>query len=688
MAAANSNVQLSNLDFDGIKENLKTYLKSQSTFQDYNFEGSALSTLLNVLAYNTHYNAYYLNMVANEMFMDTSVLRSSVVSHAKLLNYTPKSASAPKATVNVIAYDVPTSSLTIPKFTKFASEAVEGINYPFVTTDTITVNTVSNTASFFNLEIAQGEPIGLTFTYTSATNPKSLFVLPDANVDTSTILVQVQDSVSNSTVQTYTLAQDITAIKQDSRVYFLQEGLTGNYELYFGDNILGKKLTDGNIVLVSYLVTSGRVSEGANTFVLLDTIGSGNNSVFSVVSASSGKEKESIESIKYQAPKAYSAQGRAVSYEDYITAIQQNNLGYSIGSVSVWGGEDNVPPAFGQVFISIKPTNGLTLSDSQKKRLVDDVIRPISVVTVKPTVIDPDYVFIKVTADVVYDQNQTPLSSNQIQQQVRQAIETFSTDTLGTFNSTFSYSDLIAAIQNANPSIIANNCKINVVKKFFPTLDVSKQYVLNYGVPLQRSVFESGITSYPTIQYYSTGADIRLINDVYVEEVPFATSGIDSISILNPGFNYTETPRVVITGDGTGAEARATVKNGYISQINVTNSGNNYTQAIVSIVNGENDKSGTNGAAFANIQGRFGTLRSYYFENNVKTILNNNLGVIDYVAGTITLPNFSPYDVNDPLGQFALIANPKSNIVSSSRNRIITIDTFDPNSIIVNVLAK
>jgi hypothetical protein len=228
MAAANSNVQLSNLDFDGIKENLKTYLKSQSTFQDYNFEGSALSTLLNVLAYNTHYNAYYLNMVANEMFMDTSVLRSSVVSHAKLLNYTPKSASAPKATVNVLAYDVPTTSLTIPKFTKFASEAVEGINYPFVTTDTITVNTVANTASFFNLEIAQGEPIGLTFTYTSATNPKSLFVLPDANVDTSTILVQVQDSVSNSTVQTYTLAQDITAIKQDSRVYFLQEGLTGN----------------------------------------------------------------------------------------------------------------------------------------------------------------------------------------------------------------------------------------------------------------------------------------------------------------------------------------------------------------------------------------------------------------------------------------------------------------------------
>jgi hypothetical protein len=688
MAAANSNVQLSNLDFDGIKENLKTYLKSQSTFQDYNFEGSALSTLLNVLAYNTHYNAFYLNMIANEMFMDTSVLRSSVVSHAKLLNYTPKSASAPKATVNVITYDVPTASLTIPKFTKFASEAVEGINYPFVTTDTITVNTTANTATFLNLEIAQGEPIGLTFTYSSATNPKSLFVLPDANIDTSTLLVQVQDSTSNSNIQTFTLANDISRIKQDSRIYFLQEGLTGNYELYFGDNILGKKLIDGNIVRVSYIVTSGRLSEGANTFVLLDTIGSGNNSVIPVVSASAGKEKESIESIKYQAPKAYSSQGRAVSFEDYITAIQQNNLGYSIGSVSVWGGEDNTPPAYGQVFISIKPTSGLFLSDSQKKRLVDDVIKPISVVTVKPTVIDPDYVFIKVTADVVYDQNRTTLTSNQIQQQVRESIEEFATNTLGTFNSTFSYSDLVNAVQTANPSIIANNCKINLVKKFFPIFDVPKRYILNYGVPLLRSVFESGITSSPTLQYYSTGADIRLLTDVYIEEVPFATSGIDSISILNPGFNYTSTPRVVITGDGSGAEARAIVKNGYVSQVNVTNSGNNYTQAIVSFVNEETDRSGTNASAYANIQGRFGSIRSYYFENNVKTILNNNLGTIDYVEGTITLPNFSPYDVNDPLGQFSIIANPKSNIVSSSRNRIIAIDTFDPNSIIVNVLAK
>jgi hypothetical protein len=687
MAAANSNIQITDLDFDSIKTNLKTFLRSQDKFKDYDFEGSGLAILLDLLAYNTHYNAYYLNMVANEMFLDTAVLRNSVVSHAKLLNYTPRSASAPSATINVVSTGVNTASLSLPKFTKFQSEAIDGVNYTFITDDIYTVPVNSGVAIFPDVKVIQGEPISLTFTVDLASNPKQIFVLPDDGIDTSTLLVQVQQSSINTELSTYVLEKDVSKITNESKVYFLQEGLDGQYEIYFGDGFLGKKLIDGNLILVSYVVTSGSSAAGANNFVLLDNI-DGNSSVFSISPAGAGGEKESIESVKFQATKTYSAQGRAVSYEDYITAIQQNNLGYSIGSVSVWGGEDNNPPAYGQVFISVKPTDGLALSDSQKKRLIDDVIRPISVVTVKPTIVDPDYVFIKVTADVVYDQKLTTLTAGQIQESVKRAIETFSTETLNTFNSTFSYSDLTNAIQNANPSIVANNCKINLEKKFFPVLDVPRQYILNYGVPLQRSVYESGIVSYPTVRYFTSGLDIRLINDVYVEEVPFATSGIDTISILNPGFNYTRVPDVVITGDGSGAKARAIVKNGYISQILVEEPGNNYTQAIVSIVNADDDFSGTNGSAFANLQGRFGTLRSYYFDNNIKTILNSNLGTIDYVDGVISLPNFAPNDVNDPLGQLSLIANPKSNIVASSRNRIISIDLFDPNSIIVNVIAK
>jgi hypothetical protein len=685
--AANSNIQITELDFDSIKNNLKTFLRSQDKFKDYDFEGSGLSVLMDLLAYNTHYNAYYLNMVANEMFLDTAVLRSSVVSHAKLLNYTPRSASAPSATVNVVSTGVNSASLSIPKFTKFQSEAVDGVNYTFITDDIYTTSVVNGTAIFNDVKIVQGEPISLTFTVDLSSNPKQLFVLPDTNIDTSSLLVQVQQSATNNEISTFNLEKDVSKIGADSKVYFLQEGLNGQYEIYFGDDVIGQKLVDGNLVLVSYIVTSGSASTGANNFVLLDNIG-GNSIVNPISPASTGGEKESIDSIKFQAPKAYSSQGRAVSFDDYITAVQQNNLGYAIDSVSVWGGEDNDPPAYGQVFISIKPADSLTLTDSQKKRLVDDVIRPISVVTVKPTMVDPDYVFIKVTADVVYDQKRTNLTASQIQDAVRAAIEQFATSTLDTFNSTFSYSDLTIAIQNANPAIIANNCKINLQKKFFPILGVPRQYVLKYGAPLQRSVFEAGITSQPTMQYFTTGSDIRLITDVYIEEIPFATSGIESISVLNPGFNYTQTPEVVITGDGSGATARAVIKNGYISEIIVDNPGNNYTQAIATIVNADGDVSGTNGSAFVNLQGRYGSLRTYYFNNNIKTILDSNIGTIDYQEGVITLNNFSPFDINDPLGQLTLTANPKSTIISSSQNRLITIDTIDPNAITVNVTAR
>jgi len=421
----------------------------------------------------------------------------------------------------------------------------------------------------------------------------------------------------------------------------------------------------------------------------MDNIG-GTVTVNPVTPANSGGNKESIDSIKYQAPKSYSSQGRAVSFEDYITAIQQNGLGFAIQSVNVWGGEENNPPAYGQVFISIKPTNSYTLTNSQKQLLLRDVIRPISVVTVSPTILDPDYTYLKITADVVYNQGQTTLTANQIQSAVISAIQNYSAVNLNTFNSTFSLSDLSIAIKLANASIIASNIDIQVQKKFYPVLGVPKQYVLNYGIPLDRSLFQAGITSSPTMKYYSSGGGINLISEVYLEEIPFATSGLSSISVLNPGFNYTETPTVKILGDGTGATAHAVVKNGYISRIVVDNAGDNYTQAIVSIVNSPTDKSGTNGSAFATLQGQYGALRSYYYNptTNVKTILNNSIAVVDYYNGIITFNNLNPFDVNSDLGQLTITANPSSTILSSSTNRIVTVDPFDSSSITVNVTAK
>jgi len=686
---ANNNIQISDLDFDSIKNNLKTFLRGQNTFKDYDFEGSGLSVLLDLLAYNTHYNAYYLNMVGNEMFLDTAALRSSVVSHAKLLNYTPSSATAPLATINLVVTGVSGTSLSLPKFTNFKSEAIDGVNYTFVTKDIYTMPAPGGTAFFENVEILQGQPVSLSYTVDTATNAKQLFSLPDIEIDTSTLVVQVQQSITNGTISTYNLASSVLELTGTDQVFFLQEGSKGLYEIYFGDGILGKSLIDGNIVSVSYLVTNGSASTGANNFTLMDNIG-GTVTVNPVTPANSGGNKESIDSIKYQAPKSYSSQGRAVSFEDYITAIQQNGLGFAIQSVNVWGGEENNPPAYGQVFISIKPTNSYTLTNSQKQLLLRDVIRPISVVTVSPTILDPDYTYLKITADVVYNQGQTTLTANQIQSAVISAIQNYSAVNLNTFNSTFSLSDLSIAIKLANASIIASNIDIQVQKKFYPVLGVPKQYVLNYGIPLDRSLFQAGITSSPTMKYYSSGGGINLISEVYLEEIPFATSGLSSISVLNPGFNYTETPTVKILGDGTGATAHAVVKNGYISRIVVDNAGDNYTQAIVSIVNSPTDKSGTNGSAFATLQGQYGALRSYYYNptTNVKTILNNSIAVVDYYNGIITFNNLNPFDVNSDLGQLTITANPSSTILSSSTNRIVTVDPFDSSSITVNVTAK
>jgi hypothetical protein len=688
MASSNTNIQVADLDFNSIKTNFTTYLQSQDTFKDYNFQGSALSTLLDVLAYNTQYNAYYLNMVANEMFLDSALQRSSVVSQAKLLNYTPKSAIAPQAIINFTANGVIDTAFTLPRFTNFLSESIAGVNYNFVTTDSVTVNVYSGTATLNNLILKQGAPSTFTYTVNGTTNPKYTFEIPDANIDTTTIQVTVQQSTSNSSFEVYKPASDFLSLKPTSLVYFLQEGLSGNYQIYFGDDILGKKLSDNNIVNISYISTKGIASTGANNFVLMDSIPTlSTHTITPVAPAANGGSKESIDSIKYQASKSYSAQNRAVSKEDYITIIQQNNLGVSFDAVNVWGGEQNDPVVYGQVFIALKPKGAYSLTNTQKQRLISDVIKPISVLTVEPTIVDPDYTYIQSTINVVYDPKKTSLTANGISSAVKTAISTFATTNLNTFNSTFSVSDLILAIKNASQSIVTNEVNIQLQKKFYPNLSNSTNYKFNFNVPIKKGTFLSGISSSPSIAYTtSTGT----YNNVFIEEVPAATTGVDTISILNAGYRYQYAPNVTIIGDGTGATAVASINvNGTIKSITVTNSGNNYTTAYATITPVTSDNTGRGAVGVVNLQGRYGTLRTYYNNtNNGKTILNTNVGTIDYATGTITLTAFNPSQVNNTLGQLTLSVTPTTTIVSSTFNRIITIDPFDSNAILVNVTAK
>ena len=345
--ASNTNIQVANLDFSDIKRNFITYLQSQDTFKDYNFTGSALSTLLDVLAYNTQYNAFYLNMVANEMFLDSALQRSSVVSHAKLMNYVPRSAIGPVAEINLVFSGVTTTNFTIPKYTNFLSEPVNGTNYNYMTTTATTVGVANNVALFPMVELKQGSLSSYSFTVNSTNNPNYIYEIPDSNIDLSTIEVLVQDSSTNTYYDVYNSETSYLELNPTSKVYFVQEAVDGNYQIYFGDGVLGKQLSDGNIVRVNYLTTLGTAGGLANNFVLMDNIGSyATITVNPISAATQGTDKETISSIKFQAPKAFAAQSRAVSKNDYITAVQQNSLGISFDAVSVWGGEENIPPVF------------------------------------------------------------------------------------------------------------------------------------------------------------------------------------------------------------------------------------------------------------------------------------------------------------------------------------------------------
>ena len=382
-------LRVTELDFDQIKQNLKTFLQAQSEFTDYDFEGSGLSVLLDLLAYNTHYQAYYLNMVANEAFLDSALLRDSVVSHAKTLGYIPYSRSAPRATINFTvntAIDT-TATLTVPKGFRFLSNEIDGISYSFVTLNE-TIVTKSNTDfSFINLPIYEGELVTYNYTYDQTTNPKQIFNIPDEGVDTSTITVQVQESSTNTDTTVYTLASDAGETTTTSSVFFLQENRNKKYDIYFGDDVIGRKINHGSIVSITYLITNGTAANKANNFVatdvLVDSLGNSQTDfiIDPISEAAGGAERESVDNIKFAAPLQYTTQNRLVTFKDYESYILNNYP--SLDSISVWGGEDNIPPVYGKVFVSMKPKANYYISETEKQRIISEIITPKSIVAVQ-----------------------------------------------------------------------------------------------------------------------------------------------------------------------------------------------------------------------------------------------------------------------------------------------------------------
>ena len=682
MASANSSINIAELDFDAIKYNFKNYLSGQDKFNDYDFESSVISTVLDLLAYNTHYNAYYLNMVANEAFLDTAVKRGSVVSHAKLLNYVPSSARAPKAIIEVKFNGTTSPNFTIPKYTKFSSQAIDGVNYPFVTLESVTVTTSNtNTAQFYNIPIYQGQPVRYTFGVNTLQNETTTFTLPDDTIDTNTLQVLVYESTQSTVFTKFDLATNYLTLENDTQVYFLQEGLTGLYEIYFGDGVLGAALKNGNVVVVEYLTTKGDASNGAYKFTLMDKIGNYSGVVINGTTnydpASGGYPKESIQSIKYSAPKAYAAQNRAITKADYIQLLKRDNPILPIQAVNVWGGEDIDPPEYGKMFICIKPSGGYNLTASQKYRLINEYIKPFSIVTILPEIVDVDYTFVKISSNVYFDKNVSIFDNTQISSLLKLAIMDFCNRTLNTFDSTFILPELITTIKSVDSAIITSESTVSLQKRFLPIFGTNNTHIFEFGHALKKGMLDS--------EYFDYMSDNgTLYQNIRIEESPSIFNTIQSIEIITGGTGYTSAPTITIYGDGSGAVATCEITSGQITSINIVSEGLKYTQAVAVVTGG-----GGYGAVVVPIlTGNIVKLRSYYYINNMKTILQENIGEINYPKGTVTLTNFNPFVINNLLGYFSVTVTPESTIFSSTKEKLLTLDIMDDSSLTINIQPK
>lgn len=450
------NLRVTELDFDDIKANLKTFLESQSEFTDYDFEGSSLSVLLDILAYNTHYNAYLANMLTNEMFLDSAVKRSSLVSIAKHLGYTPNSVTGSRAVIDVAVSSVADNpaTLTLNRYSPF-STSINGTTYTFYNLNAITATPSGGTYTFDDVTVVQGTLLSKSYTV-GTPGPDEKYEIPNEAVDTSTLRVTVQNSVSDTTVNTYTLATDITGLDSTSEKYFLEENAVGNFQLYFGDGVVGKKLTAGNIITIQYLASAGDVTNVSTNFTqsfTSSTIGGSDSIVVTTVSNStSGAPKETIASIRYNAPKANAAKNRAVTTDDFKTLIQNNYTGAE--SISVWGGEENNPPKYGKVIISLKPFDGFTISNATKTNIKNTILADRKVLAIQPEFIDPEYIRIGLNIGVTFNTNLTNLSAEQVSNTVNTTVNNYFTNDLQKFNSNFYHSKLIKNIVDSDTSII------------------------------------------------------------------------------------------------------------------------------------------------------------------------------------------------------------------------------------------
>ena len=532
-------ITASELDFDQIKLNLVAYMKAtDTTFNDYNYEGSAMSTIIDVLAYVTHVNSMNANFALNETFLDTSQLRSSVVSHAKLLGYTPRSISPSVAYIDMVmakgtatplwnhdGSNVPLP-LSMPRGTVFTT-SIDGVTYPMFASDTTTINyDETNGWKFSNIKIEQGTLTDITYTYQN--NTFESYLIPAINVNTDSIKVTVTDSGSTNASKVYTKNTNMVNLDGTSEVYFLEEGRDTYYEIKFGDNIIGKRPGNGNTIKIEYAtIASGTDVNGATVFSMTDSLnGNTDETITLVTKATGGAARETKEAIKFNAPLAHISQNRAVTPDDY-KAIIKNEFA-DIEAVAVWGGEDHDVPDYGKVYVSIKPLSAEVLTDEQKSTIKNQILKPKNVVSITPVLVDPEYTYIDLEVFFKFNPNKATVTASGLSTSIRNTLVAYNNDTLKSFNGVYRDSNVGKKIDDTSVAIISNITRVKMTKKITPALGTATKYTLKFnqaltdldattsstGAYLTSTIFTFGGVDCKLKDYYDSSSDTRIIQIV------------------------------------------------------------------------------------------------------------------------------------------------------------------------------
>jgi hypothetical protein len=536
--AANNSISLVNLDFDTFKEQLKTYLRGQAQFSDYDFDGSNISVLLDILSYNTHLNAFYLNMVASEMFLDSAQLRNSVISIAKSLNYTPRSTKSAKAILNLQFAQSGLSSFTIPKFTRFSGKNSRG-TFQFSTNDALILYPTGGFFTVQDLNIFEGVVTNQTFVVNYAIE-RQRFILSNNLIDTDSIEVSVTEDVNSNPV-IYKRTNSLLDVQSTSNIYFVQATEDTRYEIVFGDGVFGNIPKDGSIVTVTYRITSATDGNDCVNFNLNDNLGSLNGfgssilPIITVVAPSfGGADAETIEEIRYRAPKAFQTQDRAITVSDFTTIVTQEYQ--NIKNVHVYGGEEVVDaPRFGSVYIVPITFTGELISEEEKLD-IETFLKRKTTIGVTPIVINPDFLFVDVTTTVRYNPNETILTANDIASLVKDAIQNFNIEQLTDFNVELNFSKLTTAINDADDSIVGNQTELTLKKIFVPDI---------------------GINSFPAIDFRNAIIPGTILSSTFL-----SLGRLYQYTDLNPNLNTFE-----VSFNGERTNIRNTTTNLYIADI-------------------------------------------------------------------------------------------------------------------------